>query len=189
MGNHEGPFYIRRREVVMLANPKGNPQNLDPVRSKKEAKKRGAAGGKKSGETRRKKRDVQQTIKWMFESPAIGPLDKNLQSVGVEEEDRTNLAAIVVGLALKAAQGDTTAFKTLADYGGFNPDKKQRDKESNARIRRMEDGCGLLPAGSGDDEDGDDVIIVLPDNERGDGPKPVQESPESTEDEEEGGDG
>lgn len=172
-----------------MANPKGNPQNLKPVRTKKEAKKKGAAGGKKSGEARRKKRDVQQTIKWMFESPAIGPLDKNLQNMGVNEEDRTNLAAMVVGLALKAAAGDTVAFKTLADYGGFHPDQKQRDKESDARIRKMDEGVYRPSSGDPDDGEADDVMVVLPDNGREGGPKPAQKPPESAENEEEDDDG
>ena len=32
-----------------VANARGNPENLKPVRTTDEAKKRGAAGGKKSG--------------------------------------------------------------------------------------------------------------------------------------------
>ena len=170
-----------------MANPKGNPQNLKPVRTKKEAKKRGAAGGKKSGETRRKKRDVQQAIKWMFEAPAVTPLDSTLKSVGVEEEDRTNLTGIIVGMAIQAAKGDARAFRALCDYGGFNPDKKQRDKESEARIRKM-DESSYLPAGGSGDDDMDDVVVVLPDNGRGDGPEPVMEPPESAWEEGEGGD-
>ena len=166
-----------------MANPKGNPQNLKPVRTKKEAKKRGAAGGKKSGETRRKKRDVQQAIKWMFEAPAVIPLDNTLKSVGVDEEDRTNLTGIIVGMAIQAAKGDASAFRALCDYGGFNPDKKQ----SEARIRKM-DESSYLPAGGSGDDDMDDVVVVLPDNGRGDGPEPVMEPPESAWEEGEGGD-
>lgn len=172
-----------------MANPKGNPQNLDPVRSKKEAKKRGAAGGKKSGETRRKKRDVQQAIRWMFDAPAVAPLETNLANVGVEEGDRTNLTGIIVGLAMKAARGDVAAFKALADYGGFNPDKKQRDKESDARIRKMDEGVYQPSGDDFDDEEATDVMVVLPDNGREDGPEPVQKSPESLENGEEGEDG
>lgn len=171
-----------------MANPKGNPQNLKPVRTKKEAKKRGAAGGKKSGETRRKKRDVQQAIRWMFDAPAVGPLDLNLEKVGVEEEDRTNLTGIIVGLAMKAAQGDVTAFKALADYGGFHPDQKQKNKESEARIRKMEEES-YTSFGGEDDEEADDVYVVLPDNGRGDGPAPAGKPPEITEKDGEGEDG
>lgn len=170
-----------------MANPKGNPDNLKPVRTTEEAKKRGAAGGRKSGAARRKKRDVQQAIQWMFNAPAVGPLDTNLQNVGVEESDRTNLTGIIVGLAMKAARGDVAAFKALADYGGFNPDQKQRDKESEARIRSMDEGIYHSPGESGGDEDTSDVVVVLPDNGRGDGPKPVQKPPDSPEDEDEDG--
>lgn len=164
-----------------MANPKGNPENLQPVRTKDEAKKRGAAGGKKSGAARRKKRDVRQAIQWMFNAPAVGPLDTTLQQVGVDEKDRTNLTGIVVGLALKAARGDVAAFKALADYGGFNPDKEQRDKESDARIRRMDEGLPPIYGPDGESDERDDVVVVLPDNGRGDGPEPVQELFESIE--------
>ena len=163
-----------------VANPKGNPENLQPVRTKDEAKKRGAAGGKKSGAARRKKRDVQQAIQWMFNAPAVGPLDTKLENVGIEERDRTNLTGIIVGLAMKAASGDVAAFKALADYGGFNPDQKQRDKESEARIRKMDEGIYRSPGSDDDDEEGDDVVVVLPDNGRGDGPKPVERPPITT---------
>ena len=37
-------------------NPKGNPQNLDPVKTHEEAVARGRAGGIKSGEARRKQK-------------------------------------------------------------------------------------------------------------------------------------
>lgn len=171
-----------------VANPKGNPENLQPVRTKDEAKKRGAAGGKKSGAARRKKRDVQQAIQWMFNAPAVGPLDTNLQNVGIDEKDRTNLTGIIVGLAMKAARGDVAAFKALADYGGFHPDQKQRDKESEARIRKMDEGIYRSPGGDDDDDEGQDVVVVLPDNGRGDGPKPVNRPPDTEEPSEEGED-
>lgn len=156
-----------------MANPKGNKENLDPVRSKDEARKRGAAGGKASGAARRRKRDLQQAIKWMFNAPAVTPLDTTLKSVCVEERDRTNLTGIVVGMAIKAARGDVAAFKALADYGGFHPDKEQRDKESDARIRRMDEGLAPIYGLDGESDEMDDVVVVMPDNGRGDGPEPV----------------
>lgn len=154
-----------------MANPKGNPENLHPVRTEEEAKIKGAAGGRASGVTRRRKRELQKAIQWMFDAPAIGPLDTNLKNVGIEERDRTNLTGILVGMAMKAARGDVAAFKALADYGGFNPDQKQRDRESEARIRHMDEGI-YRPAVDGDDDgESSDVVVVLPDNGRGDGPK------------------
>ena len=129
-----------------MANPNGNPENLRPVQTKEEAKKRGAAGGRKSGVVRRRKRDLQQASKWMFDAPAVTPLANNLSNIGIDEKDQTNLTGIIVGLAMKAARGDVAAFK-----GFYHP----ADSDD-------------------DDEEPDDVLIVLPDNGRGDGPKPVQ---------------
>ncbi len=164
-----------------MANPKGNPDSLQPIRSVDEARKKGTAGGKASGAARRRKRDVQQAIKWMFNAPAVGPLDTTLQQVGIDEKDRTNLTGIIVGMALKAARGDVAAFKALADYGGFNPDKQQRDKESDARIRRMDEGLPPIYGPDGENGEMDDVVVFLPDNGRGDGPEPVQELFETAE--------
>lgn len=171
-----------------MANPNGNPQNLKPVRTKKEAKKRGAAGGKKSGETRRKKRDAKQAIQLVLNMAATGNLDKKLEGLGFDEEDRTNMTGITVAMMMQAVNGNVKAYKVLMDYGGFHPDQKQRDKESEARIRRMDEGA-YLPAGGADDDGGDDVVVVLPDNGRGDGPEPVMEPPEGTGKEDEDGDG
>ena len=124
----------------------------------------------------------------LFRSPAVIPLDNTLKSVGVDEEDRTNLTGIIVGMAIQAAKGDASAFRALCDYGGFNPDKKQRDKESEARIRKM-DESSYLPTGGADDDGGDDVVVDRKSNGRGDGPEPVREPPESTGKEDEDGDG
>lgn len=151
-----------------MANPKGNPDNLQPIRSEDEAKKKGSAGGKKSGETRRKKRDAQKAIKWMLDMAAIGTLDSRLEKLGIEEEDRTNMTALQVAMLMKASAGDVSAYKALMDYGGMNPEQQVRKKESEARIRHMDEGQYHSFGGDDDIEDGErvDVIITMPDNGR-----------------------
>lgn len=155
-----------------MANAKGAPDNLKPVRTKEEAKQRGRNGGKKSGESRRKKRDAKQSISLLLELAAQGNLDKNLKQLGFSEEDRTNMNALTARMFSKAMSGDVAAFKALMDYGGFNPDQKLKDKEREARIRALEDdGYSQSPGGGGfddGDEEGDteDVVIYVPDNGR-----------------------
>ncbi len=102
-----------------MANPKGNPQNLQPVRTKEEAKKRGAAGGKKSGAARRKKRDARQAIRYVLDMAATGKLDEKLEGLGFDEEDRTNMTGLTVAMMMRAASGDVSAYKALMDYGGL----------------------------------------------------------------------
>ncbi len=150
-----------------MANPKGNPQNLQPVRTTDEAKKRGAAGGKKSGAARRKKRDARQAIRYVLDMAATGKLDEKLEGLGFDEEDRTNMTGLTVAMMMRAASGDVSAYKALMDYGGFHPDQKLKDRESRARIAAMENGGG---ASGVDQEDGvgDDVLIYMPENGRDD---------------------
>ena len=145
-----------------MANAKGNPQNLKPVRSKAEAKKLGSAGGKKSGETRRKKRDAKQAISLLLDMAAKDNIDKNLTKLGFNEEDRTNMNALMARMFTEAMGGNVTAFKALMDYGGFHPDQKLRDKEKNARISAIEDSGGIIDPE--DDDESEDVLIYLPDN-------------------------
>nr|WP_325295010.1 hypothetical protein [uncultured Oscillibacter sp.] len=150
-----------------MANPKGNPQNLQPVRTTDEAKKRGAAGGKKSGAARRKKRDARQAIRYVLDMAATGKLDEKLEGLGFDEEDRTNMTGLTVAMMMRAASGDVSAYKALMDYGGFHPDQKLKDRESRARIAAMENGGGASGVDQGDGV-GDDVLIYMPENGRDD---------------------
>lgn len=150
-----------------MANPKGNPQNLKPVRTTEEARKRGAAGGVQSGKARRKKRDARQAIRYVLDMAATGKLDEKLEGLGFDEEDRTNMTGLTVAMMMRAASGDVSAYKALMDYGGFHPDQKLKDRESRARIAAMESGGGA--SGVDPDESGsDDVVIYMPENGRDD---------------------
>lgn len=151
-----------------MANAKGNPENLKPVRSKDEAKKRGTVGGKKSGETRRKKRDAKQAISLLLNMAARDNLEKNLKQLGYDVEDLTNMNALMARMFTKAMSGDVTAFKVLMDYGGFHPDQKLRDKERETRIRALDDDGYPSGGADSDDDDREDVHIYLPDNGRDD---------------------
>lgn len=150
-----------------MANPNGNPQNLKPVRTTEEARKRGAAGGVQSGKVRRKKRDARQAIRYVLDMAATGKLDEKLEGLGFDEEDRTNMTGLTVAMMMRAASGDVSAYKALMDYGGFHPDQKLKERESRARIASMESGGG---ADGVDTEEcaTDDVVIYMPDNGRDD---------------------
>lgn len=157
-----------------MANPKGNPQNLKPVRSTDEAKKKGAAGGKASGAARRKKRDARSAINMILNLPAHESLEKNLQALGMNEEDWTNMGALWARIFTDAIGGDHAARKMIFDYGGFNPEFMLREKESKAKIRAMKEESerrALFDDDDDDDGESSDVVVVLPDNGRGDGPK------------------
>lgn len=148
-----------------MAKPKGKPENLNPVRTEEEAKEKGRRGGIKSGESRRKKREAKDAIRLLLDLAAKGNLELNLKQLGVEENDRTNMMAVTARLFSKAMEGDVNAYRTLMEYGGFNPDQKLKDQERQARIEAIEKsgGAGAITSGDwGEDGDGGDVIIYMP---------------------------
>ena len=155
-----------------MANPKGNPQNLKPVRTTEEARKRGAAGGVQSGKARRKKRDARRAIRYVLDMAATGKLDEKLEGLGFEEEDRTNMTGLTVAMMMRAASGDVSAYKALMDYGGFHPDQKLKERESRARVSSMEASTrrdtGMLapPVGVDDGEEAGDTVIYIPEIEK-----------------------
>ena len=99
-----------------------NIQNLKPVRSKEEARTRGRNGGLKSGEVRKAKKTMRETIINMI-SQEVDP-DK-LASMGVDIEslggDYTYQAAIIAAMLREAVNGDTKAMALLRDTMGEQP--------------------------------------------------------------------
>lgn len=82
--------------------PRGNPQNLNKVRSTEEAKKRGRAGGIKSGQVRRERKTLREDL-------------LALLSAGNTQKDM-NLAIIQ-----RALNGDTKAYEVVRDTIGEKP--------------------------------------------------------------------
>jgi len=84
--------------------------NLQPVRSKEEARQRGKQGGIKSGEARRKKKTIREELEILLE---------------LMEEGQTNREIVSAALLMKAKKGDTKAFELLRDTVGEKPIDKQ----------------------------------------------------------------
>ena len=96
--------------------PRGNTQNLNPVLSKEEAKKRGRAGGIKSGQVRRERKTLRDEL-------------LALLSAGNTQKDM-NLALIA-----KALSGDTKAYEVVRDTIGEKPiDKVEQTNFANVTI-------------------------------------------------------
>ena len=149
-----------------MANPKGNPENLKPVRTTD------AAGGRASGAARRKKRDARSAISLLLNMAVRESLEENMEEMGFQEEDWTNMNAMWARIFTDAMSGDKAAQKMILDYGGFNPEFMLREKESKAKIRAMKEESERRTM-YGDNVDGqrgdaDDIQIYLPDNRRDD---------------------
>lgn len=97
-----------------------NEKNLTPFseRSVSEAREAGSKGGKASGETRRRKKDMKQKMKALLELPAAANDREQLEALGVSPDDMDNEMVLVMSMFLSAAQGDTKAFDRVIQILG-----------------------------------------------------------------------
>ena len=93
-----------------------NEQNLQPVRSKSEARERGRAGGKASGKARQERKTFREGLLLLLNEP--------LKDKAGNLTDNTTQDAIIAALVKRAANGDTRAFEMIRDTIGEKPVEK-----------------------------------------------------------------
>lgn len=109
-------FAVKNIEVVTL-----NENNLIPFseRSESEVRELNSKGGKKSGEVRRKKRDMKAKMKTLLELPCQNREDFNTVSeFGIDMEEIDNEMVMLVGLYNKAKTGDVQAIREIRNITG-----------------------------------------------------------------------
>lgn len=120
-----------------------NPQNLDPVRTKEEARKRGSNGGKKSAESKRRKKTMRERAQLLLDCKLK---DKDIletfEALGVKTKGLTLADAMLLGQmvgAITGKGGDPKAFKAILDL--IEPVGEQEDaiEEHNARMETITD--------------------------------------------------
>lgn len=93
-------------------------ENLRPPKTSEEARERGAKGGKKSGESRRRKKNIKECMKFILDDGVLPSKAKaTLEKVGVNPDDLTYNAAVAMSMINKALQGDVQAAKLIIDLG------------------------------------------------------------------------
>ena len=156
-------------EAEVVKKPKrgyGNNGNLRsigdlPPEERRAIQARGARG---ATEAKKRKKELREFTKDFLMQAAAPALQSNMKLLGVEDDDRSNLAAMVVRLFSKAVNnGDLNAARTLIEWAGMAPLQQERENEAIAKMSQIiqlanEDG------NSGDDSD--DVVFYIPDNQR-----------------------
>lgn len=92
-------------------------ENLNPVRSKSEARERGRKGGLASGEARREKRDFKERIKTLLFSDVADEKIKLQIKGGLGIDVEEHIDVVVAALYQKAISGDVQAINKLLEYG------------------------------------------------------------------------
>ena len=102
-----------------------NEQNLDPVKSKEEARKRGRAGGIASGKARREKKLMRETLDIILSMPMKNGKYADVESIrsfaALKGKNISVQEAILIAQVQKAMKGDTKAAEYVRDTIGQKP--------------------------------------------------------------------
>ncbi len=115
-----------------------NPQNLVPVRTAEEAREKGRAGGKKSGEVRRARREWKETLEIILSMPMksgkITDLSKmkDLSKEALEKANLTINDRINIRIVNEAMKGNPKAYEIIRDQIGEKPSDVQPDGTNSA---------------------------------------------------------
>lgn len=117
------------------------PYQFDSSQSREEAAKNGAAGGRASGVSRRRKKSLREAAELYLSLPVSDKKAWNkLARDGVEPEDVDNQMAIIAGLAMRAMKGDSKAAKVLFDLIGVEDDAhSERQTEDDALTESLKE--------------------------------------------------
>ena len=116
-----------------------NEKNLKPIRSKSEAREKGRAGGKKSGEVRRQKRLLKDCMIELLELPVTDTKSWNkLSKIGIDIEKIDNRALLVASLFKKAVDfGDVQAFKEIRNLIGEDGEESKNEDKIADKLKEV----------------------------------------------------
>lgn len=111
-----------------MANPKGNPQNLQPF-TVKTAKKMGARGGKKAAETKRARKNAKECMNLILSLDTKDDKSKALMcNMGIKDEEQQNIMLLMATMFAKATNtGDPSAIKAILEIAGEIQGEKLQD--------------------------------------------------------------
>lgn len=118
-------------------------EDLQPVRTKEEAKKRGKNGGIASGKARREKKMFRETLEAILGMPMKDGKDVSVDDIksfaAIKGQNISVQEAILIAQIQKAMKGDTRAAEYVRDTIGENPSVKveaDMDMDLNVTVTR-----------------------------------------------------
>lgn len=139
-----------------------NEQNLISIgdRTTEEQRAITSAGGRASGEARRRKRTMREAAELFLSLPVKDDgLKGRMEQLGIDSNDVDNQMAVIVGLTMKATSGDSKAAKVLAELLGEGQKRLEVSGPNGAPLMAMDmstlsdDQLRMLAAQSKKEED------------------------------------
>lgn len=155
---------------------KGKSFEENIIRDSETAKERGRNGGIKSVESRRAKKNAQETVRYLLDRMTKSQkIKENLDELGCEKTEFTNLLALHGRLFSMAMSGNLDAYKELMKMAGYEPEENRKERESiSADARREQELTAKIEAlgqkregtsvalNMNDEDDNNDVVIYIP---------------------------
>ena len=119
-----------------------NEQNLKPFTelTEKERREMARKAGKASGEARRRKRDMKESIEALFAMQTSDKYIKAFKKQGFDvPENLTNEQAMAISMVAKSIAGDTRAANLVMDILGEKHHDKMKERELELRERQAND--------------------------------------------------
>lgn len=120
-----------------------NEQNLKPFTSdqnREEAKKNGRKGGVKSGESRRRKRDMKKSLEALFATQAPDKMTKAFKKQGLDVPSQATFEDLLtISMAAKAIAGDARMVSLILDVTGDKHSDKLKEREIALKEKQMAD--------------------------------------------------
>ncbi len=124
-----------------------NNENLksfgDGSRSPEDEKSLQSKGGKKSGETRKRRKNMKQIATELLNMPPGSDVAEKLDEMKVPKDEQTNMMAIIISMIVKAIEGDVRAATFLRDTISENPSDKIRESDMKHRHKLDEQRLDL----------------------------------------------
>lgn len=89
------------------------------------------AGGRASGEARRKKKRMKEQLETLLSLPVQSEKAiYGMECLGIDEEDMNNQMALLVAMFKKGVNGNVHAFNAIRDTLGEYPNEAEADEEN-----------------------------------------------------------
>lgn len=112
-------------------------KNLKPATTTEEAKKRGRAGGIKSGEVKRKRKQARECMEMILSSKVTGEKSKQaLKAMGFKGKDQQNIALLMASLFQKGVKsGDAATIRSILEIAGeLNQEQETQAPQINIQV-------------------------------------------------------
>ena len=142
---------------------KENLKMFDAGQDREAARKNGRVGGLKSGEARRRRKEIREFLRDFLNSPASPALRARMKEYGIRPEDQTNIGMMFLSVFLNAMNnGNVEAARQIFAWAGMEP--MQEMQEEVERMRAVREIAKDQVQEENEGEEQDDVIIYRPED-------------------------